>query len=50
MKEELKYSCDVCENRLSWDREIIWLNSSYGVCPKCYDNMTEKEREEKRTE
>jgi len=42
------YGCDICHERKHWDDEIIWLTSSYGLCEKCYDSISEEEREELR--
>ena len=45
MKNTLDYGCDICGDRFDWENEIIWLNSGYGVCPKCYDTLSETEKE-----
>lgn len=40
------YGCDICGDRKDWDTEINWITSSYGVCDKCYDKLSESEIEE----
>lgn len=39
------YGCDICGERKDWDKEIIWITSSYGVCESCYEKLTEEELE-----
>lgn len=39
------YGCDMCGERKDFDKEIIWVTSSYGVCEKCYKKLTEEEIE-----
>lgn len=31
------YGCDICGGRFDWEREILWISSSIGVCQDCYD-------------
>ena len=40
------YSCDICYTMKDWDNEIIWITSSYGVCEKCYNELTKEQLEE----
>ena len=39
------YGCDICGERKDINEEIIWVTSSYGVCKKCYQKLTEEEKE-----
>ena len=32
--DEDTYSCEICGRRHKWD-DLVWLNSSYGVCEHC---------------
>ena len=34
------YGCDICGERKDWDKEIIWITSTYGVCEECYNKLT----------
>jgi predicted SprT family Zn-dependent metalloprotease len=43
--KEYTYGCDICGERKDWDKEIIWVTSSYGICKKCYQKLTEEELE-----
>lgn len=45
IEEEFIYGCDICSEAKLWDKEIVWLTSSYGLCQNCYDSLTERERE-----
>lgn len=44
LEEDNTYGCDKCGRRFDWEREIIWITSSYGVCKECYDKMTSDEK------
>lgn len=44
------YSCNGCGQRLDFDRDVIWVTSSYGLCEKCYDKLSEAELEKIREE
>lgn len=37
------YGCDICGDRKDWDKEIIWITSSYGVCEGCYNRLTNED-------
>ena len=39
------YGCDICGERHDWEREIIWITSSYGVCSECYGKFSEEDLE-----
>jgi ribosome-binding protein aMBF1 (putative translation factor) len=39
------YGCDICGERKDWDNEIIWITSSYGVCEKCYNALTNEDKD-----
>ena len=39
------YGCDICGKRKDWDKEIIWITSSYGICDECYDKLSKEELE-----
>ena len=45
MKENT-YGCDICGERKDFSEEIIWITSSYGVCKKCYQSLSEEELEQ----
>jgi len=42
------YGCDMCGERKDWEREIIWITSTYGVCVECFATLSEDELEELR--
>lgn len=44
-EEPLTYGCDICGSRRDFDNGIIWLTSSYGICQKCYDTLSEEDKE-----
>lgn len=48
--EDNVYRCDICWKEKNIDEEIIWITSSYGVCKKCYQKLTEEELEKIRKE
>lgn len=39
------YGCDICGARKDYDKEIIWITSSYGVCEKCYNTLTNEDKD-----
>lgn len=44
-EKENTYCCDKCGNKKDFDKEIVWITSSYGVCEECYQKLTEEELE-----
>ena len=42
------YGCEICGDRKDFDKEIVWITSSYGVCEKCYEKLTSEEVEKLR--
>ena len=36
---EMNY-CHICGKDMPWD-DLIWINSSFGVCENCYDIIPE---------
>lgn len=40
------YGCDMCGIRHDWEREIIWITSTYGVCVECFVKLSEEDLEE----
>lgn len=40
-KEKYTYCCNICGEEKDWDEEIIWLNSSFGVCEHCLNKIPE---------
>ena len=39
------YGCDICGKRENWDYGIVWITSSYGVCPECYNKLSREDVE-----
>ena len=35
------HCCSICGKPLKWD-DNIWINSSFGVCQDCYNNIPKK--------
>ena len=44
------YGCNGCGQRLDFDRDVIWVTSSCGLCEKCYNKLSEAELEKIREE
>ena len=38
------YRCDICGKTIPYD-DTMWLNSWFGLCPDCYDEMDEEDKE-----
>ena len=38
------YGCDQCAKRKFWD-DIVWITSSYGLCPECHSKLSHEEME-----
>lgn len=36
----------MCGDRFDWDTEIIWVTSSFGLCERCHDKLSQEELEE----
>ena len=37
------YGCDKCCERFDFDKEIVWVLSSYGLCYNCYVKTSEED-------
>ena len=41
--EDNTYGCDICGGRFDWDKEIVWVTTSVGLCQACHDkNITDR--------
>lgn len=49
-EKENTYGCDMCGGRKDFEKEIIWITSSYGLCEECYQKLTEEELKKIREE
>lgn len=51
MERTIHY-CNICGCPTEWDdnNNTFWLTSSFGVCSKCYNELTEEKKEEIRQE
>ena len=49
-EDDNTYGCDMCGERKDYDKEIIWITSTYGVCEDCYNKLTNEDKDKIRND